>query len=363
VVFDPGRTSLGQLRSWVTDCGYHCAGQSVPAHVRDPMAEPPSDKQSPAVTAETGVPVQDGHMAHASPPDGDGHAGHQPGAASAEGTRSPGGDGPRRARRDVDGGHGPRHAEPFPGELNLALALLPDPEVLLLDEPYAGFDSGATVQVVTAGWAAAFIAAIGAYFQVRGARAADRRLVLAGLPARQLATARAVTGLALAAIASAAALATLALRVGISDCGPVIAGTFMFAVIYLAIGAVIGALVASPVNGTVLILFAWLVDVMFGPVFGSSARPAGRVFPTHFLTMWMTNMPSHHAGQLGTWMGAGLDGRRRNPGLCGADLSLTHCPAAARQPHLLPWPACSSSWTPAPRTGAWSWPANALALS
>src|SRR5215470_18747324 len=46
---------------------------------------------------------------------------------------------------------------------------------------------GSAVQTVTAGWAAAFIAAIAAYFQVWAARAADRRLVLAGLPARLLA--------------------------------------------------------------------------------------------------------------------------------------------------------------------------------
>lgn len=73
----------------------------------------------------------------------------------------------------------------------------------------------------------------------------------------------------------------------------------MFAVIYLAVGALVGALVASPVNGTVLIFFVWITDVMFGPVFGSPTRLAGRVFPTHFLTMWMTGLPSHHAGRVG----------------------------------------------------------------
>jgi hypothetical protein len=51
---------------------------------------------------------------------------------------------------------------------------------------------GAAVQTVTAGWAGAFIAAIAAYFQIRAARAADRRLILAGLPARRLAAARAI---------------------------------------------------------------------------------------------------------------------------------------------------------------------------
>ena len=158
---------------------------------------------------------------------------------------------------------------------------------------------GAAVQTVTAGWAAAFIAAIAAYFQIRTARAADRRLVQAGLPAGHLAAARAVTGLALAVVASAAALITLAARTGIEHPARVLAGTFMFAVIYLAIGALIGTLVASPVNGTVLIFFVWIIDVMFGPVFGSPTRPAGRVFPTHFLTMWMTDLPSNHAGRVG----------------------------------------------------------------
>jgi hypothetical protein len=158
---------------------------------------------------------------------------------------------------------------------------------------------GTAVQTVTAGWAAAFIAAIAAYFQVRAARLADRRLVLAGLPAGQLAAARALTGLALAVVASVAALVTLAARTGIDQPARVVAGTFMFAVIYLAIGALAGTLVTSPVNGTVLIFFVWIVDVMFGPVFGSPARPAGRAFPTHFLTMWMTGLPSHHAGRVG----------------------------------------------------------------
>ena len=158
---------------------------------------------------------------------------------------------------------------------------------------------GTATQTVTAGWAAAFIAAIAAYFQVRAARSADRRLVLAGLPAGRLAAARAVTGLALAVLASAAAVVTLAARAGIAHPGRVLAGTLMFAVIYLAIGALAGTLVASPVNGTVLIFFVWITDVMFGPVFGSPTRLAGRGFPTHFLTMWMTDLPSHHAGRIG----------------------------------------------------------------
>ena len=37
VTFDSATTSLLDLRDWVTECGYHCAGQSAPGHVCDPM--------------------------------------------------------------------------------------------------------------------------------------------------------------------------------------------------------------------------------------------------------------------------------------------------------------------------------------
>jgi Cu2+-exporting ATPase len=39
VTFDPALTSVDELHAWVEECGYHCAGQSVPGHVCDPMAE------------------------------------------------------------------------------------------------------------------------------------------------------------------------------------------------------------------------------------------------------------------------------------------------------------------------------------
>ncbi|NNH69335.1 heavy metal translocating P-type ATPase [Nocardia uniformis] len=40
VVFDPELTSSAELTGWVRDCGFHCAGRQVPAHICDPMAEP-----------------------------------------------------------------------------------------------------------------------------------------------------------------------------------------------------------------------------------------------------------------------------------------------------------------------------------
>jgi P-type Cu2+ transporter len=40
VTFDPSETSVAALRKWVQDCGYHCAGKSVPGHLCDPLVAP-----------------------------------------------------------------------------------------------------------------------------------------------------------------------------------------------------------------------------------------------------------------------------------------------------------------------------------
>ena len=161
-----------------------------------------------------------------------------------------------------------------------------------------GASGGIQVQTVTAGWAAGFVAAIAMYFQVAAARDTDRRLVIAGLPTTRLVDARLASGLAVALLAGAAALVALQLRTGIDQPERLVAGTLMFAVIYLAVGAVTGALVRNPVNGTVLILFVWILDVFFGPTM-SPDKPATRLLPTHFLSLWIVDLPSHHGGRLG----------------------------------------------------------------
>lgn len=162
-----------------------------------------------------------------------------------------------------------------------------------------GGPGGPAVQTATAGWAAGFLAAIAMYFQTRAARAADRRLVLAGLAPARLVAARLAAGLALALLATATALIALLLRAGIDAPARTITGTLMFAVIYLAIGALAGTLARTPVNGMVLILFVWIIDVFFGPAMGAADRLATRILPTHFLTLWMIDLPSGHSGRLG----------------------------------------------------------------
>jgi Cu2+-exporting ATPase len=90
VVFDPARTSLAQLRRWVQECGLHCAGQSVPEHICDPLMEPdPPDGNHHATTADTAAPPARPHQHHpemTAAPAG-GHAGHP--AAAGQAVRSP----------------------------------------------------------------------------------------------------------------------------------------------------------------------------------------------------------------------------------------------------------------------------------
>jgi Cu2+-exporting ATPase len=66
VVYDPAVTSADELRRWVEECGYHCAGRSVPGHICDPLA--PAEPLAPAHdhTAVERADQADGH----------GHGGH-----------------------------------------------------------------------------------------------------------------------------------------------------------------------------------------------------------------------------------------------------------------------------------------------
>lgn len=162
-----------------------------------------------------------------------------------------------------------------------------------------GAGGGPAVETATAGWAAGFLAAIAMYFQVSAAHEVDRRLVIAGVPATRLVGARLAAGLALALLATAAALVALALRTGVDDLLRIAAGAGMYAVIYLAIGAVVGATVRSQVNGTVLILFVWILDVFFGPTLSSPDSTFTRALPTHFVSLWMVDLPSRHGGRPG----------------------------------------------------------------
>ena len=183
------------------------------------------------------------------------------------------------------------------------LAVIPVVFVVVAAPPMAdaarllgGTGGGPAVETVTAGWAAAFLTAVAMYFQISSARTTDRRLALAGLARVRLATARLTAGAVLALLATLVAVLALAARGQLDDPWRVAAGTAMFAVVYLGLGAVVGALVPNAVNGTVILMFIWILDVFFGPTLSGSESPVLRLLPTHFISLWTVALPSGHGG-------------------------------------------------------------------
>jgi Cu2+-exporting ATPase len=67
LTFDTSTTSVAELRRWVEECGLHCAGQSVPTHVCDPMEEPDPahDARASHTTPAGAVAVAEVPMEHA----------------------------------------------------------------------------------------------------------------------------------------------------------------------------------------------------------------------------------------------------------------------------------------------------------
>jgi P-type Cu2+ transporter len=65
VVYDPDATSVEELRAWVRECGYHCAGQSAPGHVCDPLVAPDRGPHDHAAAERADHAHGHGHGGHA----------------------------------------------------------------------------------------------------------------------------------------------------------------------------------------------------------------------------------------------------------------------------------------------------------
>jgi hypothetical protein len=118
---------------------------------------------------------------------------------------------------------------------------------------------------LAAGWSAAFITGALGYFQAASSRGADRRLALSGLGVTRVAAARIGASLILALIAAVAAYVALALETGIAHPWHAAAAILGFALIYLGVGTLVGALIRSPLEGSLAVAFIFILDVFSGP--------------------------------------------------------------------------------------------------
>ncbi|SEH16170.1 hypothetical protein [Thermoleophilum album] len=132
---------------------------------------------------------------------------------------------------------------------------------------------------ISAGWAAAFLSGSLAFFELASSRGADRRLALAGLGPWRVAAARLAASLTLGVTVSAVALGTLWLESGIEHPAHAAVAVFAFAAIYIGVGALVGALVSGPLEGSLLVVLVFVVDVFSGPAM-TSDRSSFLLTPT-----------------------------------------------------------------------------------
>lgn len=142
-----------------------------------------------------------------------------------------------------------------------------------------GSVSGHGATALGAGWAAAFLAGALGFFMVASARGADRRLAAAGFGAARVAAARIGAAVVLALVVSAAAYLTLLLDAGIRHPAHAAVAILGFALIYVGIGALVGALVEDELAGSLLVAFVFLFEAFSGPAM-SGGGGLSRVMPT-----------------------------------------------------------------------------------
>lgn len=131
---------------------------------------------------------------------------------------------------------------------------------------------GDAAVALSAGWAAALVSGLLGFFQAASSRSADRRLIVAGLPAARVALSRVAASAALAVIAAATAFAALELRAPAAHPWHAAAAVLAFAALYLAIGVIVGSVVTAPLEGSLVVVFVFLLDAFAGP--GMSGSPA-----------------------------------------------------------------------------------------
>ena len=156
---------------------------------------------------------------------------------------------------------------------------------------------------ISAGWAAAFLSGTLGFFQVTSSRGADRRLAAAGLGAARVAVSRIGASLLLAASVGAVAFVTVWLRSGLGHPLHAAVAIMAFATIYIGIGALIGAFITAPLEGSLLVILVWALDVMSGPQMTTATGSLGALTPTRDAANLLIAAGGGHGSPGADWLG------------------------------------------------------------
>lgn len=147
-------------------------------------------------------------------------------------------------------------------------------------------------------WAAAFLSGIMGFFMIVGAREADRRLVRAGYSTLQVVSLRLATILVLSIITTTVSYLVLITQLTPENYGLTFAAIYLAALIYGAIGILIGSLISGQLEGSFAMLFFFVMDTFIAsPLFGRTSEIFD-LLPTQFpskILMAMTAGQPHDA--------------------------------------------------------------------
>lgn len=130
--------------------------------------------------------------------------------------------------------------------------------------------AGDAAVALSAGWAAAFISGALGFFQAASSRGADRRLARAGLGPARVAVSRIAASVGLAVVA---AFVALVVRVDVAHPWHAAVAVLGFALLYLAIGVLVGSVITAPLEGSLLVVFVFLLDAFAGPGMTGGSPP------------------------------------------------------------------------------------------
>jgi hypothetical protein len=164
-----------------------------------------------------------------------------------------------------------------------------------------GAVGGNSAVALGAGWAAAFLGGALGFFEVSSSRGADRRLALAGLHAGRVAFARITASVVLGVVVSTAAYVTLAVRSGIAHPAHAAVAVLSFALIYIAIGALVGSVLSDPLEGSLTVAFIFLLDAFTGPAMTGSST-LGDLTPTRKAADLLIAAGAGQGSSAGDWL-------------------------------------------------------------
>ena len=143
-----------------------------------------------------------------------------------------------------------------------------------------------TSTALAALWAAALLSGSASFFIVSGSHRADERLVIAGMPRRNVGVAHAAGAAMMAAASGATGVAIVVMTTDIASPVHLLAAVVLGATAYAAVGIALAFVIRGDLEGSFIIILLFMFDAFIaGPLGGANG-------------FWPNLFPLHHPSEL-----------------------------------------------------------------